>query len=465
MFLAALDQTVMSTASLTISQYFHHVADQSWLITIYIATSLLSTPVYGRLSDAFGRRRLFTIGIAIFGLGSLLAALSNNFDLMVSARAIQGIGAGGLFSLAFAVIADVIPIRDRGRYILLFVLIFGSASILGPILGGEIASMHSIFRITGWRWIFIFNIPFVLIALFLALKYLPNKSHRLIGKFDWIGTLLFALAIIGALGIIQSSRSHVSIIFRAAFVIIFYLLLIGFILRQKQKGIEALFPPEFFRDKAFSLTVLISAVASGAMLVAMTIGSLSIQIVEYKSPSVAGFVLLFMGLGNFIGSGYVNRVISKNGPQRNMAIVGLSLFTLGFIPLLLSSTLISVAAGLLIIGSGAGFINQFTSIVAPNTLGIEHRGSASAINTLFRQLGGLTGVSIAMATIFYLWKVPEGFKVSNLNLTDRMSFTHASKFVYLATGLATLVMAYLARMLPHFPLIQQSQELNNDQDA
>jgi MFS family permease len=148
-----------------------------------------------------------------------------------------------------------------------------------------------------------------------------------------------------------------------------------------------------------------------------------------------------------------------------MAVVGLSLFTLGCIPLLFSSALISIAVGLLIIGAGAGFINQFTSIVAPNTLGTMHRGSASAINTLFRQLGGLIGVSIAMATIFYRWKVPEGFKVSNLNLTDRMSFTHASKFVYLATGLATLVMAYLTRMLPHFPLIQQSQELNNNQDA
>src|ERR1700693_5461536 len=143
MFLAALDQTVMSTASLTVSQHFHHVSDQSWLLTIYIAMSLLTTPIYGRLSDSYGRRKLFLIGLSFFGVGSLVAALATNFEILIVARGLQGLGAGGLFSLAFAVIADVLPVKERGRYVLLFVLIFGSASILGPILGGVIATQSS----------------------------------------------------------------------------------------------------------------------------------------------------------------------------------------------------------------------------------------------------------------------------------------------------------------------------------
>lgn len=448
MFLAALDQTVMSTASLTISQHFNHVADQSWLLTTYIAASLLTTPIYGRLSDSYGRRRLFLIGLTLFALGSIFAAIAGNFDQIIIARAIQGLGAGGLFSLAFAVIADVLPVKERGRYVLLFVLIFGSASILGPVLGGVIASQTSILGLSGWRWIFIFNLPILLVALIQATKHLPSVSHKEVGAFDWSGTTFFGLSIFGALAIAQTSRSDYSTKTRGSFAILLILSLIAFLIAERRKGANAIFPLAFFKNRAFGLTVLTSAVSSAAMLIAMSISSLSIQIVGHRSPAIAGVVLLAMGVGNLFGSGYANRIFSREGSHRLLAAIGLLFVSAGFIPMVFSTKIDSIALGLFLLGIGSGLINQFTSVMAPSTVGTQNRGSASSINTLLRQLGGLFGVSAAMATIFYFWKVPIGFTVIGLSQFERNTFVDAVKPVYIATAIIVFLMALLARLMP-----------------
>jgi MFS family permease len=460
MFLAALDQTVIATASLKISEHFQHVPDQSWLMTIYIATSLLTTPIYGRLSDSYGRRKLFLIGLTLFGVGSFLAACAVNFDLLIAARGIQGLGAGGLFSLAFAVIADVLPFKERGKYILFFVLIFGAASILGPILGGIIASQSSILGISGWRWIFIFNLPFLIMAIVQGAKHLPSVSHRGKTSFDWLGAALFGILIFGILAVTQGSLgSHLS---ASQGIAIFILLaaLIAFIAHERRKGLEALFPPIFFENKAFRLTVLTSAVASGSMLVAMTVSSLTIQVVEKGSPAIAGVVLLAMGFGNFLGSGYANRIFSKERSHRLLAAIGLVILGTGFIPMILSAKLLPISIGLFLLGIGSGLINQFTSVMAPATLGDANRGSASAINTLMRQVGGLVGISAAMALIFYAWKVPTAIMVNDLTQQQRIDFIDAIRSVYIATAVIVFAMASLARLVPASEQTVASQKGN-----
>jgi MFS family permease len=448
MFLAALDQTVTSTASLTISQHFHKVADQSWLMTIYIAASLLTTPIYGRLSDSFGRRRLFIAGLALFGAGSLVAAAAQGYWLLIAARGLQGLGAGGLFSLAFAVIADLVPVKERGRYILLFVLIFGSASILGPLLGGVIASQSSIAGIAGWRWIFIFNLPFVLAAIYQSAKHLPSVKHKVFGSFDWLGTLAFTVVIALVLAIAQLSRLGTLISLRTSLIVVLVIAVLGFGFAEKIKKSDALFPIEFFKHRGFLLTILTSAVASGAMLIALTVNPLSIQIVQHRSPVVAGLVLLAMGFGNLFGSGYANRVFAKDGSHRLLGAIGSIFMAGGFIPMFASPSIVSISFGLFILGIGSGLINQFTSATAPSMLGSEHRGAASAINTLVRQVGGLFGVSLAMATIFYFWKVPASFTVSTLSAAQRSAFINAAKPAYFASALTLVVMALLARAIP-----------------
>ena len=445
-FLAALDQTVISTASLTIAQYFHHVADQSWLMTSYIAASLLTTPIYGRLSDRFGRRRLFSIALILFGLGSVLGILASNFDLSILARAIQGLGAGGLFSLAFAVIADVVPIRERGRYILIFVIIFGMASILGPILGGVMASQRTILGIAGWRWIFIFNLPFVTVAL-LRTKYLPAIIRKHVGRFDWLGTFFFGTSILSALALTQAPRSNFSALSRTSYAVLLVVSLISFGYIQRDKGLSALFPLSFFKNQNYLLTILTSAVTSGAALIAMSIGSLSIQIVSHRSPTIAGVVLLVMGLGNLLGSGYASQIFSKQKPYRLLGFFGLLFLALGFIPLIFSSRITAISLSLFLLGIGSGLVNQFTSVLAPAALGKDNRGTASAINTLFRQLGGLLGVSTSLAALFALWKVSTHFSVLTLSQIQRADFVKSTQPIYFLSFIVILCMAGLSRQI------------------
>lgn len=448
MFLAALDQTVMSTASLQISQDFDHVADQYWLLSIYLMTSLITTPIYGRLSDSYGRRRIYTIGLVLFGLGSIFAALATSFPLIVTARGVQGLGAGALFSIAFALIADVVPLKERGRYTLFFVLIFGSASLLGPIFGGIIASQNFIFGISGWRWIFIFNIPIIILAIIQSAKYLPSISHKLTGKFDWLGATLFAGVIVTTLFIVQASRSGD---FSAEMRILIALLITavsGLIYVQNKQGENALFPIMFFKNRAFVLTILTSAIAGGAILIAMTVAALTIQIVERRSPMVAGLTLLAIGFGNLFGSGYASRVFSKERSYRLFAAIGLVIIASGFLPMIFSSGIMAISIGLFFLGIGSGLINQFTSVMAPIALGSQHRGAGSAINTLFRAVGGLFGVTFALALIFFQWKVPIGFTIPNLSAGERLDFNTAVRPVFTASALIALAMAVLAKFMP-----------------
>lgn len=447
MFLAALDQTVMSTAALTISRDFYHVADQSWLISIYLMMSLITIPIYGRLSDSYGRRRIYIIGLLLFGLGSFFCAIATSFPLIVTARGVQGLGAGGLLSLAFAVIADVVPLRERGRYTLLFALIFGSASVLGPIFGGVIASQESIFGISGWRWIFIFNIPFIIVAVIQSARHLPSISHKPMETFDWLGTTLFAAVIATTLSIAQTSHTGNFSVQRSVLISLLITVFCGFLYVQNRQGENALFPTIFFKNRTFVLTIFTSAVASGAILIAMTVTSLSIQIVEQRSPMVAGLTLLAIGFGNLFGSGYASRIFSKEGSYQLLATIGLCIIASGFLPMIFSSGITAISSGLFVMGIGSGLINQFTSVMAPITLGRQHRGAASAINTLFRQVGGLFGVTFALALIFIQWKAPTSFTISKLGVQERLNFITAAQPVFIVTFLIALAMAILAQFM------------------
>ena len=207
MFLAALDQTVMSTAGATIATHFGELSGQGWLLTSYLLASLITTPIYGRLSDGFGRRSLFITALTIFIVGSSASAIAPTFGLLVIGRTVQGLGAGGLFSLAFAVISDLVPPRERARYILVFVVVFGSSSLLGPIVGGVIATQNSILGIAGWRWIFLLNIPIALYAIVRALRFLHVKQELHRDRFDWWGVLLFSIFVLTLLLLSQNLKS------------------------------------------------------------------------------------------------------------------------------------------------------------------------------------------------------------------------------------------------------------------
>ena len=464
MFLAALDQTVMSTAGPTIATHFAELPNQSWLLTTYLLASLITTPIYGRLSDGFGRRRLFLSALVLFLIGSTIGAVAPTFILLILGRTVQGLGAGGLLSLAFAVISDVVRPRERARYVLVFVAVFGSSSLLGPIVGGVIATQNSILGIAGWRWIFILNVPIALIAIYRALRYLHVKQELHKHAFDWWGVSLLSIFVLSLLLVSQLSVSEGLAHWSPFLKVLLPISAILFIFTERRLGDSALIPIHFFKNRLFLLTVTASSFSGAAMLVGLVVVPLSIQIVHGKSPAVAGSVLLPMGIGNLIGSGLASRSIAKTGYYRWLATVGLSAFSIGFFLLYLTPQLWTVTLAVIALGFGSGLLTQFGSVVAPHSLGQRHRGSGSAINTFARQLGGVLGVGLSLATIFRFWNSHgavsavnlelAGNSLRNLDSATRAGFVSASNPVFLVSALLLLGVALITRWIPNERLEQ-----------
>ncbi|MEY3483991.1 MAG: hypothetical protein RLZZ218_826, partial [Actinomycetota bacterium] len=207
MFLSALDQSVVGTAMRTIADDLNGLSAQAWVTTAYLITSTIATPIYGKLGDIFGRRKLFITAISIFIFGSVISGLANTMYELAAYRAIQGIGAGGLFALALTILADIVPPRDRARYQGLFLAVFGTSSVLGPLIGGLLAGVDSFLGITGWRWIFLMNLPIGAIALLLVLSFLhvphiESKSKRI----DWWGVLTIIVGVVPLLIVAEQGR-------------------------------------------------------------------------------------------------------------------------------------------------------------------------------------------------------------------------------------------------------------------
>src|SRR5438105_2427363 len=187
MFLAALDQTIVATAIRTIADDLHGLSVQAWVTTAYLITSTISTPLYGKLSDIYGRKPWFITAISIFVIGSLLCTFSTSMYMLAGFRAIQGIGAGGLFSLALAIIGDIVPPRERAKYQGYFLAVFGTSSVLGPVVGGFFAGQSSILGITGWRWVFLVNVPIGIVALYVVWRTLNLPNTHRPAQIDWVG--------------------------------------------------------------------------------------------------------------------------------------------------------------------------------------------------------------------------------------------------------------------------------------
>jgi EmrB/QacA subfamily drug resistance transporter len=460
MFLAALDQTVISTASPTIATALGHLSSQSWLITSYLGTTLITTPIYGRLSDGFGRRRLFTIALSLFFVGSIICMIAGSFSTFVIGRSVQGLGAGGLFSLAFAVIADLVPPRERGRYTLFFVAIFGSASLLGPVMGGVIASQANIFGVAGWRWIFALNLPLALAAILLALRYLHVPQQLSRQPLDLAGVLSFAVFIVALLGLSESSNSPLLASVRVWLAIVGVISLAGFMYIERRMQDRAFVPLHFFRNRLFAITVAVSGIAGAGMIIGLLFTPLIVQVRYGVSATTGGLLLLLMGFGNLFGSGFGSRIISKSGRYRELAFSGLASFVFGFF--LLAFTLDSGFAGIAIavffLGAGSGLVTQFASVVAPYALGDEHLGAGSAINTFARQFGSVLGAGVSLAALFYAWTSRDGLSsdrvstqhsvLQHLSASAKANFVDAARPVLIYSGAILLVGLAIALFLP-----------------
>ncbi|GAA4925476.1 MDR family MFS transporter [Actinoplanes utahensis] len=404
MFLAALDQTIMATATRTIADDLQGFDLQAWATTAFLITSTISTPLYGKLSDIYGRRPFFLLAIGIFIVGSFLCGLSDNMWQLAAFRAIQGLGAGGLMSLALAIIGDIVPPRERAKYQGFFLAVFGTASVLGPILGGFFAGADEILFTDGWRWVFYINVPIGLAAMAVVAKVLHLPHHRVDHRIDWPGALTLVLTLVPLLTVAEQGRewgwdSGRSI----ACYVIGGLGLIGFILAERAYKNEALLPLALLGKRTVAVGVTASTILGMAMFGALMTVPLYLQIVKGSSATLAGLQMIPFVLGIMTGSIISGQLISRTGRYRIFPIVG-SFFMVAALLLFslvgADTPLWRVMLVMALMGLGLGSNMQPMITAVQNAVSPREIGTATGAVTFFRSMGGTLGTAVFLSVLF-----------------------------------------------------------------
>ncbi|MDP9466169.1 MAG: MFS transporter [Actinomycetota bacterium] len=404
MFLAALDQTIVSTAMRTIADELNGQTAQAWVTTAYLITSTISTPLYGKLSDQYGRKPFYLSAIVIFVVGSVLCGLAQSIYELAAYRAVQGLGAGGLMSLAFAIVGDLVAPRERGRYQGFFMAVFGTSSVLGPVLGGAFAGQDTLLGIDGWRWIFYLNVPIGLIALVVVSRVLTLPRKTSDARIDHIGAALLTTAIVPVLLVAEKGRewgwgSGLTL----GLVALSLVSLVLFVLRERDVGEAAILPLRVFRSSVFSLTSVTSLLVGAGMFGGMVVLPLYLQIVRGSSPTEAGLQLIPLMVGIFATSTLAGAVMMRTGRYKPLPVVGTALM---FAALLLMSTLgvdtpiWQAMLYMVLMGAGLGLSMQTLVISVQNALPPQDMGVATSSVTFFRSLGGTLGAATSLAVLF-----------------------------------------------------------------
>jgi EmrB/QacA subfamily drug resistance transporter len=412
LLLSALDQSIVSTAMPRIIEQLHGLEMYAWVTTAYLLTSTVSVPIYGKLSDLYGRKPILVIGVLVFLLGSALCGLSGEWrDIpvlgtgmtqLIVFRGLQGLGSGALMTVTIAIIADLYPPRERGRLLGVFGSVFGFATVIGPFIGGfftdhgTVAVLHHV--VDGWRWVFYVNLPLGLVALFMILYRLPPLRHRGLGKVDYIGGALlvttFAPLLLGlTLGgtIYPWASPPIAWLFGVAAVS-----LLIFLWVEVNTG-EAILPLHLFRIRAFSISVLASFVISMSFLGVVMFMPLYMQVVQGVSATGSGVALLPMMGGLIVSSTVCGRLVSRTGHYKVFMIGGGTLLVVGVT--LLSyigpdTTPGDLAWRLALTGIGLGPAQSLFSVVITNSVPVTELGVATSVSQFSRQIGSTVGVAI-----------------------------------------------------------------------
>lgn len=398
MLLAALDQTIVATALPKIAVDLHGLNKYSWVATSYLLTSAIVTPIYGKIGDLLGRKKIFQIAIVIFLVGSALCGLSRNMDQLVLFRALQGIGAGGLMSLVLAIVGDVIPPRQRGRYQGYFGAVWGLSSVAGPLLGGFFADAPSLLGIAGWRWIFYVNLPIGLIALAMVAARLHLPAVRREHKLDYLGTALMSFSAVSLIlvsvwaGVTYAWGSPEIMGLLASFIVFG----LAFVLWERRAP-EPLIPMSLFKNDIFSVSVALSALIGIAMFASILYIPQYQQVVRGYSPTKSGLATLPLIAGIMTASITSGRLITKYGRYKPYPIFGTIMLTLGmwlFSHVSLTSSLLALSIWMYIMGLGLGSFMQVTVLAVQNSVDRIHLGTATSAVTFFRSLGSSLGGAV-----------------------------------------------------------------------
>lgn len=429
MFLAALDQTIVATAIRTIADDLKGLDEQAWATTAYLITSTIVTPLYGKLSDIYGRKRFFITAISIFIVGSVLCTFADSMFQLAAFRAVQGLGAGGLFSLALAIIGDIVPPRERAKYQGYFLAVFGTSSVLGPVIGGFLAGQDTILGIDGWRWVFLVNVPIGAAALAVVTKTLHLRHTRLDHRIDWWGAATLSASLIPLLLVAEQGRQWG---WTSANSILCYTIGlvagISFFLIERAMGEEAILPLSLFRIRTVGVASIASVLIGVAMFGGLACLPLYLQIVKGATPTQAGLLLLPMTLGIMAGSIGSGVAISKTGRYRHFPIIGAALLTVAlfvFHYIAATTPLWQTMIVMVFFGIGLGFNFQPLTLAVQNAVVPQQIGVATSTATFTRQIGGTIGTAAFLSILFST--VPGNIAESMGRLAPKGDFQAALK--------------------------------------
>ncbi|MGW8505205.1 DHA2 family efflux MFS transporter permease subunit [Streptomyces sp. CLCI03] len=396
LLIAALDQTIVSTALPTIVSDLGGMAHLSWVVTAYMLASTAATPLWGKLGDQYGRKKLFQYAIVLFLIGSALCGIAQDMPQLIGFRALQGLGGGGLIVLSMAIVGDIVPPRERGKYQGLFGGVFGATSVLGPLLGGLFVDNLS------WRWVFYINLPIGLVALVViaAVLHIPARSSK--HTIDYLGTFLIAcvatcLVLIASLGGTWGwgSARIIGIAVLGAFLLACFLVV-------ERRAAEPVLPLGLFRIRTFTLCSAISFVVGFAMFGAMVYLPTFLQVVQGVSPTMSGVHMLPMVIGMLLTSTVSGQIVSRTGRWKVFPIAGTAVTALGLLllhQLHRTSSTWEMSVYFFVFGAGLGLVMQVLVLVVQNAVSYADLGVATSGATFFRSIGASFGVAI-FGTVF-----------------------------------------------------------------
>lgn len=482
MFLAALDQTIVGTSIVKIANDLHGFDLQAWATTAYLITSTIVTPIYGKLSDIYGRKPFYLAAITIFVAGSLASSFSTSMYELASFRAVQGLGAGGLMSLAMTIIGDVVPPRERPRYQGYILAVFGLSTVLGPVLGGFFAGFDTLAGIFGWRWVFLINVPIGIIALFVVAKVLNVPHERHDQKIDWWGALALVVAVVPFLIVAEQGQKWG---WGDGKAILCYVVggvgVIAFILIERLMKDAALIPLRLFKNSTFTVAIIGGVIVGVAMFGAITMIPQFMQVVQGYTPTESGLLMLPLMAGIMTSSIVSGRITSKTGHYKIFPILGTLLIAVGaffFAQVEYNSALWHPLVAAAIIGLGLGQCMQTLVIAVQNAGPRSDMGASTASATFFRQIGGTAGVAIFLTILFntlgpnitkaFGGKLPAGAGAGVANLSENTSgiqdlpeaiktpvligFTESITTVFYVAGAVALLATVVLLFMKEIPL-------------
>jgi EmrB/QacA subfamily drug resistance transporter len=473
MFLAALDQTIVSTALPTIVADLHGASHLSWVVVAYLLAATVSTPLWGKLGDQYGRKVFFQASIVIFLAGSVCSGLSHTMIQLIAFRAVQGLGSGGLMVGTQAIVGDIVPPRDRGRYQGLFGAVFGVASVAGPLLGGVFVEQLS------WRWIFYINVPIGVIALVVVASRVPGHMRRVHHIIDYMGTAVLVAAT--SCLVLFTSLGGTTYRWGSAQIIglgVAGAVLTGIFAVVERRAAEPVLPLHLFSNRTFSVANLAGFIVGFAMFGAITYLPAFFQIVRGESPTISGLQLLPLMAGLLVVSIGSGQYISRKGRYRVFPIVGTAGITLGLYLLSRMGVTTSSAAAALymvVLGMGLGAVMQVLVLVVQNAVPYSELGVATSGATFFRSIGGSFGAAIFGAIfsnvlvgnlVHHLHgaKLPAGLQVASLTpaILDKLpsalhhgivaAYAQSIQTVFIIAAPIGLVAFVAAWFIPHVEL-------------